>query len=239
MSHRARRNLPGLVLGTILGLVACSPGASTSPSAPVAPTVVPTSAPTAPPSPSPSAAASSTTGGTLCAREFETCEIASGTYVVTPFTPEFRVTIPDGLVNARNWPTGGGFGTPQGGFWWASDVRAAIKGESEIELEPTTDAFIEHLRSYEEFAVTDPVPVTIAGVDGVAVDVTTGSTPVRGLYLIPEDAYNLDPGSKARFHLVEHAGTTVLFIIEAYQAADFDALVTQFQPVLDSVTWTA
>ena len=58
-----------------------------------------------------------------------------------------------------------------------------------------------------------------------------------GLYEISEDAFNLGPGEKARFIVLEQGGQTVVFVQEALQAANFDAWVAKTQPILDGLTW--
>ena len=75
------------------------------------------------------------------------------------------------------------------------------------------------------------------GTTAVVLDVATQETPAGGLYLVKEDAYNLSPGEKARFILLERDGVLVTFVMEAFHAAGFDAVVEAFQPILESVTW--
>lgn len=45
------------------------------------------------------------------------------------------------------------------------------------------------------------------------------------------------PGEKARFYLFDIDGTLVTFVAEAWAEGDFDAVMSQSQPVLDSITW--
>ena len=66
---------------------------------------------------------------------------------------------------------------------------------------------------------------------------TTNTGEFDGLYEITEDAFNLGPGEKARFTVLEQGGQTVVFVQEALQAADFDAWLAKTRPILDGLTW--
>ena len=122
-------------------------------------------------------------------------------------------------------------------FLWASGVTAGTVADKEVAIGPGTAGFVAFLGQFKGFTVSAPGPAVVDGVTGIQVDVETNETAAHGMFQIKADVYNLDPGEKARFVMLEKDGTTVIFIIDAFKAAEFDAFLTKAQPVLDSVTW--
>ena len=242
----------GSSVTTALLLVGCggaagTPTAATSLAAPsAAPSVVsspsirasPSAAPSSGTAPSPSAAAAAVP---LCAKEMNPCPITAGTYSAIPFRPTFEFTITDPWQNDRAWPDGGEIAKDAGAVQWASGVTTGYKfGLSGIStpIGPKPADFIDYLKSFKAFTVSDPMPVTIDGVSGQQVDVLTNKTaPVRGIFVITHDAFNLDPGEKIRFFVLDKDGHTVILTIDSFKAADFDAFAKVAQPVIDSITW--
>ncbi len=218
------------------GAVATQSAAPTmSPAAP--PSTAPASVPA---SPSAAASASAAAGdlGKLCAKEYEGCSIAAGAYAADPFTPAFTFEVEGDWVNDRAWPDGGGVSFPTGGLYWGSGMKSGRQNDKDVTFDSTIEGFAAYLRDFKGWKVTDADPVTIDGVTAVALDVATGDADGSGMYFVAKDQFNLVPGEKARFLLLERDGTLVTFVIDAYKEADFDAVLARIQPVLDSVRWT-
>jgi hypothetical protein len=194
------------------------------------------------PSSGPSSPAPSTASGegSLCAKAFETCPIPAGTYSSAPFEHPFTFTINgDDWTNDRNWPHGGSM-TKAGAnsFLWASGVTTGQVSDTTVEIGPTPADFIAHLRKFDGFTVSEPVPVTVDGVSGSQIDVLSNDVAAGGMFLLPEDGFNLAPGEKARFLVLDKDGATVLLFIESFKASTFDAFMTDVaQPILDDLAW--
>ena len=244
MSVRTIRILGALVLAAAIAGCA-SPAASVAPTASLA--ASPSSAPTASASvdvgtaaPSSPAASAASGDGELCAEEFEPCPIQAGTYTTSAFEHPFTFTIDgDGWTNDRNWPHGGSM-TKAGveAFLWASGVVSGnVDGET-VDIGPAPADFIAHLGKFDGFTVSEPVPVTLDGVSGLQVDVLSNDVQAPGMFLLPEDAFNLAPNEKARFLVLDKGGSTVILIVDAFDAATFDAFMADVgQPLLDGLTW--
>ena len=232
MSVRAIPILGAFVLTA--AITACaSPAGSAAPPATVAasPSSAPTAsasaaaATTAPTSPAASAAAG---GGGLCAKEFEPCSVPAGTYTTDAFEHPFMFTIEgDDWSNDRNWPHGGSM-TKAGAnsFLWASDVVSGRVGDETVDIGPAPADFIAHLGKFDGFTVSEPVPVTVDGVSGSQVDVLSNDVQASGMFLLPEDAFNLSPGEKTRFLVIDKDGATVILFIESFAADTFDDCLT-------------
>lgn len=221
-----------------LALILTGCGGAETPSASVAtaaPTAAPTEVPTA--TANPTEAPSAAVDGALCAVEYETCPIDAGTYRSDPFTPAFTFTVDGGWTNDRNWPDGGGISKGPGGIYWASGVSSGAIDGADVAFDSTIDGFTGRLRSFDGFTVTDQAPGTIGGVEAVVLDVETGEVMAPGLYRVANDSYNLGPGEKVRFYLLDMDGTLVTIAVEAWAAADFETVMAQSQPVLDSLVW--
>jgi hypothetical protein len=229
------------MLIAILGLGACAPGAtpsappsvvSVSPSQPVTPAATASPSPTA--SPSTAAAAA-----TLCAGgQFDpSCELTPGTYSADPFKPGFTFTITETWTNDRRYADGGSISLGDAAFLWASGVSAGTVADKEVAIGPGPAGFVAFLGQFKGFTMSAPGPAVVDGVNGIQIDVETNGTAAPGIFQIKDDVYNLDAGEKARFILLEKDGNTVIFIIDAFQEAGFDAFLVKAQPVLDSVTW--
>lgn len=237
------------ILGAIIvtaAIVGCAgPASSAAPQAPGA--ASPTSASTASASADaapiePSAASASASGGDggLCAKEFEPCLISAGTYTTDAFEYPFTFTIlGDDWSNDRNWPHGGSMTKAStNSFLWASGVVSGRVGEEVVDIGPTPADFIAHLGRFDGFTVSEPVPVTVDGVSGSQVDVLSNDVQAGGMFLLPEDGFNLSPGEKTRFLVLDQDGSTVILFLESFDAATFDAFMADVgQPLLDGLAW--
>jgi len=230
------------VAALMLGLVmtACTGEGSASEAASAAPgSEPPRASASVSPAESTEAPASATGEGALCAVGHETCPLEAGTYTAAPFEPNFAFTIDDGWTNDRAFADGGGISQESGGIYWASGVEAGRIGEEDIEIGASTDDFVIFLRGFEAvgMSVSEPTPITVDGVSGQQVDVESNEAEAPGLYQIAEDSFNLVPGEKARFLVLDKGGETVILIIDAFASDDFDDWVETAQPVLDSISW--
>ncbi len=230
----------GLLIA-ILGLGACGSGATPSPPPSVvsaSPSQLATPAATASPSPaaSPSKA---TAAATLCAggQSDPSCDLTPGTYSADPFKPGFTFTITEPWTNDRRYADGGSISIPDAAFLWASGVSVGTVADKEVAIGPGPAGFVAFLGQFKGFTLSAPVPAVVDGVNGIQVDVETNETDAPGMFQIKADVFNLDAGEKARFILLEKDGITVMFMIDAFKEAGFDAFLVKAQPVLDSVTW--
>lgn len=236
------------VIATIFAIVAIVGCAGTATDqAPTSSLAASTDGPSAPaseaaPSTEPSSAASSTASGdgALCAKGFETCPIPAGTYSSAPFEHPFTFTISgDDWTNDRNWPHGGSMTkAAANSFLWASGVVSGDVSGTTVEIGPTPADFIAHLRKFDGFTVSEPVPVTVDGVSGSQVDVLSNDVGAGGMFLLPEDGFNLSPGEKTRFLVLDKDGATVILFVESFKVSTFDAFLADVaQPILDGLTW--
>jgi hypothetical protein len=206
-----------------------SPTEAASSTPPAVATASPSSAPvaTAPPA---SASAAAPSPLALCAKGHTPCDLTAGTYSTAPFVKPFLVTVGPGWANDRAWPHGGEIANAGRVYLeWGSGFTS-VPGSSASDL-------VGYIQSFKGFKVSPPVPVTIGGVTGVSVDVSTNSTEARAFLTIPEDAYNLGPGEKVRFIVVDADGSPVMIMVEVPKADDFDDEISAIQPVLDSIVW--
>jgi hypothetical protein len=180
-----------------------------------------------------------TTAGSLCAVDHTPCELPGGTYSAAPFEPAFSFTIEGSWQNDRAFSDGGGISQDTGGIYWASGVERGRLGDEEVEIGATPEQFIAFLQSLSLAGATVSAQSeqSVGDHSGASVDVESGDEPLPGLYLIDADAFNLAPNEKARFIVLDVEGETVVFVVDAFASADFDAWLATAQPVLDSVTW--
>ena len=226
-----------VVMGLLLAGCSGGAGASDQPTSVATPTQSVESSASPPPAvPSPSDASDD---GGLCAEGFETCTLEPGTYSAAPFEPGFMFTIEEEWTNDRAYADGGGISLQTGGVYWASGVTDGTVADEPVEIGAGIDGFVLFLQSLTTMGMTvsEPVPVTIDGVEGQQIDLETNDAEARGLYFIEDDAFNLIPQEKARFLVLEKEGETVLLIVDAFVASDFDEWVETAQPVVDSIVW--
>jgi hypothetical protein len=237
----------GLLIGALVLVAACggttSPSAAGSASSPEASTSgEPSSAAPATASPSASVVASPTdspvAAGKLCAKEFEACPLPAGTYRAAPFEPGFTFTTEGAdWVNQRAWPHGGGVNYVDGAFFWMAGSMDGMIDDKHVDIGDSADDFVSFLGRPTDWKVDDPRPITIDGVAGVAVDTVTGPKARPGLLHFPEDAFNTDPKEKIRWIILEKDGTRVIFLLDAFKEANFDAVSARVQPIIDSIAW--
>lgn len=245
MSYRRR---PPLVILLGFVLAACSGGSTPSasggdplagspaaPSAAASASAVPSASAGPSASAAPSASASADGNLDLCPVDFETCRLLAGTYSPSRVIPAMTFTLDEGWDGYRHFTDAFSIGKikPTLFLSMASDVKVGFGG---IPVEAGIAGFELLLRSVDPLTVGKATPVTVGGKTGIQVDVVaTGEA--SGLYRVAEDAYNLAAGQKARFIVLDVGGTTVVFVFESMTEAEFDAVVAEVQPVLDSITF--
>ena len=162
----------------------------------------------------------------------------AGTYRAAPFEPGFTFTVEgDDWANQRAWPHGGGVNNTDGAFFWMTGPMTGNIDNEPVKVGDTADAFVKFLRLPKDWVVDEPRPITIDGVTGVSVDTVTGPKAREGLLNFPEDAFNTDPKEKIRWIILEKDGKTVVFLLDAFKEANFDAVSARVQPIIDSVRW--
>ncbi len=123
-------------------------------------------------------------------------------------------------------------------FMWASGVESGMVNGTATPIGPTPADFIAHLRKFPGFTMTEPVPVTVDGISGSKVDILSNGVEAPGMFVIPEDAFNMGPGEKIRFIALDKDGATVILMVNSFVAADFDQFDSEVgQPMLDGLTW--
>lgn len=101
----------------------------------------------------------------------------------------------------------------------------------------TADDLLTYVRSFKDYTMSSTVPVTIGGMAGRSVDISTNKVLKRGWLLIPEDNHNLVPGEKVRVMVFDLSGSAVMIMVEVPKEKDFEADIAAIQPVLDSFVW--
>jgi hypothetical protein len=217
-------------MGIAFVLAGCGGPAADSPS---------TAASAVEPSETAAASAQASGEGVLCAVGHEPCPIEAGTYTAAPFEPNFSFSVDDGWQNDRAFADGGGISKTDGGIFWASGVASGTIGGEEVEIEASVDDFVTFLQGFEAIGMTvsAPTPVTVDGVSGQQIDVAANEAEAPALYHIAEDQFNLVPGEKARFLVLDKDGETVLLIIDSFTTEGFDDWLATAQPVIDSISW--
>jgi hypothetical protein len=172
-------------------------------------------------------------------RSFEdpkSCPLKPGTYAAAPFEPGFTFTIGDGWSNHADDAGAGEIRRdPKTGLGWASNVRE--QGDKGL---TTADALFDVIVAMPQVTSTDPVPVTIGGIAGQAIDVTVG--PGGQIFFMsgPKSettGWAFSPGYKVRMMALDVSGTLVLFMVDVSPAKDFATQMAIVQPVLDSIVW--
>jgi hypothetical protein len=240
-STRSRHARAALATAILILLAGCggstgpsaSGEASSAPSVAVVASTPPSPTATAAPSPSPSPSPAAIT---LCGKERTACPVAAGTYYSAVFKPSFNITIADGWSNDWNFPRIGLFGNQPGSFVWMTQVFAADDSLQIIQVAHDPAGIVAFLRKRPGISVGPETPVTIDGASGLQVDVTA-SRRINVILGANPTAPQVQANSKARYVIVDRNGSTVVFIAMADKVADFDAIMAQAQPMLDSITW--
>ena len=249
IARRDRQAIPALTALVIMtvGVAACG---STPPS-PASPTA---SSPFGPSTPSGSTAASNSpappVARQLCAKAFEPCDLTPGTYSAAPFDHPFRFTVSDGWTNVW-YGVHGGWNEllPYGRWWWASAIlytcnmilplslffqklrRSPFQADrSSWASKPT------HPKRFSGLTLSQPQLITIGGRSATEVDVTVNKDAPE-IFSVDQNAFNLGAGEKVRFDLVDMNDQTLVVVLEAVEASQFDKFIDRTKQIYDSITW--
>lgn len=233
------------------GIVGSTPTSSPSPS--------PRPTPTLRPSP---VAASTTPATNSLTRELWDA-LDAGTYVHDLTAPKVTFTIPAGWWLTTDFEVGFGirpeaFQTDEGLRVWF-DTRltvndAACTEAADPALGHTVDDMVAELTTREGVVASAPQPIAIGGLDGQWFDVRlspdwTATCPFDpsqpGVTLFtdadPDNGDNtpfwgVSGDDRLRFYILDDtAGSTVLVVINTTDAATFETLLSEAQPVVDSL----
>lgn len=217
---------------------ATSPAATSPATLPESSTPVASSLPTDEATPSPASSTLATSDPSpLCATDQRPCDLKAGTYTTEPFDAAFTFEIGGGWSSERVFAHGGAISKGEAAFFWASEVRGGTVDGARVPIGPEPDDFLAHLARYEGFTIGEPSQVTIGGVTGRQVDVTTNETDAPGFLAVPEEPLNFDAGEKLRFFVLDKEGKTVILIVDAWHEAEFEAFVDETTPLIESITW--
>jgi len=236
--------------GATLLAIALLAGCSSSNPASVAPSVAlssPSAAPSvvasATPSPtvaSPASASPSVAVGplALCLKPSDTvdCAVPAGTYTTAPITPSIMFTIGDGWRNDIAWPDGGEISRNGTSFGWFSGLRPSTPDAVVLKTGTGVDQLIAHLRTIKGFTVGPVSAVTLGGVAGKQVDVSSNDKEDNWIFVTKISGIGMRPDDRIRMMFFAHEGSVIMIGLES-KPATFDAAVAATQSVLDSIRW--
>lgn len=209
---------------------AASPSAiaAAAPSPSPSPTATPVPTPTPSPTPAPMA---------LCGKEQTSCTVAAGVWYPEPFDPSFDITVGDGWSNDWNYPKIGALSNAQGSFVWMTGVFSVDeKSMANVKLSNVPADLAAFLKEKKGLSVADPTPVEIDGAPGLQVD-ATATRRLNFVFVTTPIGPQTQANSASRYYLVDHDGTTVVFIAAADDKANTDAFMTEVQPMVESIAW--
>jgi hypothetical protein len=107
--------------------------------------------------------------------------------------------------------------------------------QASVELDPTTEAFLEWINGRETLDVGDQVETTVAGMPAVQID-AVGMPETQFLFAYSEGSarYLLDDGQRLRFISMMVGDDHILIAVEAPDP-DFDELWSHAQVFIDSL----
>ncbi len=212
--------------------VAETPSPVTSPGVVASTTPSPSPTPTATPAPSIPAGAS-----LLCARPFEPCDLAPGTYYTQGFEVPFTFEIGKGWSNSRAEPTIGEVSLPgSGGVTWLTGVKQGRIGEDLVAIGSSPADFITYLADHPALRLGASQAVKVGTASGQRVDASVRRD-APDFIVLPDDAINLGKGHKLRVYALEANGATVVLIIDAISEEASPAFLKLVRPILGSVRW--
>lgn len=174
----------------------------------------------------------------------------------------FSYAVPAGWTNGGDFPGHYRLAKQSGPadaaiFLW-SDIVPHSQDEScpnvsEPGVGRTVSAITDWLTTLPGLDASTPMPVTVGGLSGFSLDVSVASDwthtcsysegkPVVATFVDSDDAtegfdWNIGAGAKSRYFLLDAGGGRALLIeIAASDAADFDSLVAEAMPLIESFT---
>ena len=128
-------------------------------------------------------------------------------------------------------------GVPRSGppsRWIAFGHPARIHGETDVDAAGLTPAEIaDHLRDRDDLETTEPTPFSVAGLDGVQLDLRAPSRDTA-IFGGPAGNLSLEPSRDARMGIVV-AGEEPLLVLVFAPPEELDDAWNEAQPVLESV----
>ncbi|MGZ3588455.1 MAG: hypothetical protein ACXVAE_05250 [Candidatus Limnocylindrales bacterium] len=177
----------------------------------------------------------------LCANLGTDCTLEAGSYLAQLFEPNLAFELGSGWLNdvysSRAMQILHG---EKSGVSFISGQLDPVEGS----LGTTAADFVAYLRGRSGLTAGAPMPVTIDGQAGVALDVTIGpkatvlfDRPIAGG---PPDRFLVSPTEQARFIALDVRDERVLIVIEALAPDELTAFLhDQAEPLLDSLRFPA
>lgn len=182
-----------------------------------------------------------------------------------PWKPLFGAltyTVPDGWANDADWPTVLGISPASAYATWAPDqgvssgitVLAKVQAESQAtpcsgkpddSVGSTRSAILAWLRTIKGLTIGQATPITIGGLPGTSLDLTTVAAAIRPCgsddvveYLIGSGApLAIGAGERQRLLLLDtHSGVLAIQIADR-DPTTFDAFATSAMPIVQSMTF--
>jgi hypothetical protein len=170
-------------------------------------------------------------------------------------------TVPEGWANFSDWPHWFGLTTADSFAGTTPDspipdheldiiARAGavtVNGRCDDVNDPevtTVEEMVARLRELPGLVVGDALPATVAGIEGISLDLSVDSAtlqPCGSERVIPfatngDSSFSVGDGSRSRLYLLPRPGGDGFFAVLLYtkDVADFDTFVEQATPVLDA-----
>lgn len=221
-----------IVSPSVLLLPSPSAIAKVSQSAAAVASASPTLTPTPAPSPS-----------RLCSVGSSPCQLSPGVYTTAPSAAAFRFTLPAGWSNDLLDQGGGQVVTPDVvtpdiSIFWAVDPHGATADSpgDNVSIGKTTASVVAYLDKLPNTTATPPVDVTIGGLAGRQIDIT--STQRNNFLLVAGHVgLGMHATTKARFFVIQKGAIVVVVVVSVDAPTAFDAVVTQTQPIIGSIAW--
>jgi hypothetical protein len=140
----------------------------------------------------------------------------------------------DNIARLAIVPLGGEIKT---GGWCVPSGGSLDEFESSVAaIDTAPQSVVDHLSTSPLLDVSEPVPVQVAGFDGLRVDLTATlgeDCETADIYLI--DAWTLVDGDVATYFVLDVDGRAVLVAIETSRDVDHEAFVERAMPVIESL----
>ena len=98
------------------------------------------------------------------------------------------------------------------------------------------DDLIAHLRTIKGFTVGPVSAVTLGGVVGKQVDISSNDNTDNWIFVTKISGIGMRPDDRIRMMFFAHKGAVIMIGLES-KPATFDAMVAATQSVLDSIRW--
>jgi hypothetical protein len=123
-----------------------------------------------------------------------------------------------------------------------TEENAATFGTAAEPTEASAEGFIEHIRAHPFVTASEPVPVEVAGLSGLAIDVSVDvpdecDPPFALLWALPDPVgeYHLAAGQVARLLALQNGEDVIVSSSEVFSDGDLAAFVELTDAILDSI----